>query len=261
LNAEQRKIWDAHFASRIAEFNASKLTGKALVEWKYQHYMRDYLATIASVDESVGRLLDYLKETGLDKNTLVVYSSDQGFFLGEHGWFDKRWIFEQSLRTPLVMEWPGVIKPGSVNTDMVSNLDYAETFLDAAGIPVPAEMQGRSMMPILRGQTPADWRQEFYYHYYEHPAVHNVARHYGIVTDRYKLVYFYEPEFNYWELFDLKNDPMELKSVYGDPKYAPVRKQLHADLDKLRAQYKEPAQDPPESMISLPKPKTTKAGA
>jgi arylsulfatase A-like enzyme len=198
-------------------------------------------------------LLDYLKETGLDKNTLVVYSSDQGFYLGEHGWFDKRWIFEQSLRTPLLMKWPGVIKPGSVSEDMVSNLDYGETFLDAAGIPVPPEMQGRSMVPILRGQTPADWRKEFYYHYYEHPAVHNVARHYGIVSDRYKLVYFYEPEFNYWELFDLKNDPNELKSVYDDPQYSEIQKQLHADLDKLRAQYKEPAQDPPESMIRAPK--------
>lgn len=253
LNVEQKKVWDAHFAARIEEFNRLKLTGKALVEWKYQHYMRDYLATIASVDQSVGRLLDYLKESGLDKNTLVVYSSDQGFFLGEHGWFDKRWIFEQSLRTPLLMEWPGVIKPGSVSKAMVSNLDYAETFLDAAGIKVPSEMQGVSMMPILRGHMPSDWRKEFYYHYYEHPAVHNVARHYGIVTDRYKLVYFYEPEFNYWELFDLKKDPMELKSVYNDPKYAKVQKKLHADLDQLRVQYKEPAHDPPESMIRLPK--------
>jgi arylsulfatase A-like enzyme len=227
------------------------LTGKDLVRWKYQNYMRDYLATIASVDQSVGRLLDYLKETGLDRNTLVVYSSDQGFYLGEHGWFDKRWIFEQSLRTPLLVMWPGVIKAGSVSSEMVSNLDYGETFLDAAGIAVPAEMQGRSMMPILRAQPPADWRTEFYYHYYEHPAVHNVARHYGIVTDRYKLVYFYEPEFNYWELFDLKNDPDELKSVYDDPSYADVQKQLHADLDKLRTQYKEPAQDPPDSIIKM----------
>ena len=130
---EQRKVWDAHYEARIDEFSELKLTGKDLVRWKYQHYMHDYLATIASVDESVGRLLDYLKETGLDQNTIVVYSSDQGFYLGEHGWFDKRWIFEQSLRTPLLMSWPGVIKPGSVNTDMVSNLDFAETFLDARG--------------------------------------------------------------------------------------------------------------------------------
>ena len=219
--------------------------------------MRDYLSCIASVDESVGQLLDYLHQTGLDKNTLVVYSSDQGFYLGEHGWFDKRWIFEQSLHTPLLMKWPGVIPPGSTSDAMVSNLDYAETFLDAAKIKVPPEMQGRSMLPILKGQPPQDWRTEFYYHYYEHPAIHNVARHYGIVTDRYKLVYFYEPEFNYWELFDLKNDPDELKSVYSDPQYTDVQNRLHADLDKLRTQYKEPAQNPPESIIRLPKPTTS----
>ena len=251
LDPEQRQEWDAHYKARIDEFAKLNLKGKDLVRWKYQNYMRDYLATIASVDESVGKLLDYLKEIGLDQNTIVVYSSDQGFYLGEHGWFDKRWIFEQSLRTPLLVKWPGVIKPGSVSGEMVSNLDYGETFLDAAGIKVPEEMQGRSFVPILRGEKPADWRTAFYYHYYEHPAVHNVARHYGIVNDRYKLVYFYEPEFNYWELFDLKNDPDELKSVYDDPKYADVQKQLHAELDQLRAQYKEPAQDPPESIIHM----------
>ncbi|HZZ42898.1 MAG TPA: sulfatase [Tepidisphaeraceae bacterium] len=248
LNPEQRKVWDAHFKSRLDEFKRLNLQGKDLIRWKYQHYMRDYMATIASVDEGVGKLTDYLKESGLDQNTLVIYSSDQGFYLGEHGWFDKRWIFEQSLRTPLVMEWPGVIKPGTVSNDMVSNLDYGETFLDAAGIKVPEEMQGKSFLPILKGEK-TDWRQEFYYHYYEHPAVHNVARHYGIVTDRYKLVYFYEPEFNYWELFDLKTDPDEMKSVYGDPKYADVQKQLHEHLDQLRTEYKEPAEDPPASVI------------
>jgi arylsulfatase A-like enzyme len=249
LTPEQRKEWDAYYEPRNAEFKKLDPKGQDLVRWKYQRYMHDYMATISSVDESVGRLLDYLKDAGLEDNTLVIYSSDQGFFLGEHGWFDKRWIFEQSLRTPLIVRWPGVIKPGSVNVDMVSNLDYAETLLDAAGAAVPAEMQGRSMVPIFKGQTPPDWRKSFYYHYYEHPAVHNVAKQYGVVTDRYKLVHFYEPEFNYWELFDLTDDPYELKSVYDDPKYADVRKRLHTELDRLRAELKVPEQDPPGSII------------
>jgi arylsulfatase A-like enzyme len=249
LNAEQRKEWDAYYAPRNAAFVAQKLTGKDLIRWKYQRYMHDYLATIASVDENVGKLLDYLKESGLDQNTIVVYSSDQGFFMGEHGWFDKRWIFEESMRTPLLVRWPGVTKPGTVNKDMVSNLDFAETFLDAAGAAIPAEMQGRSLVPILKGQTPADWRKSFYYHYYEHPAVHNVAKHYGIVTDRYKLVHFYEPEMNYWELFDLEKDPHEMKSVYNDPAYSEVQSKLHQELDQLRKDLKVPDQDAPASII------------
>jgi arylsulfatase A-like enzyme len=249
LNEEQRAIWEKHYAPIREAFQKNPPTGKDLVRWKYQRYLHDYLATINSIDESVGRILDYLKEAGLEQNTIVIYSSDQGFYLGEHGWFDKRWIFEQSLRTPLLIRWPGVVKPGSVNTDMVSNLDYPETFLDIAGVEAPKEMQGRSFVPILKGSAPADWRKSFYYHYYEHPAVHNVARHYGVVTDRYKLVHFYEPEFNYWELFDLQKDPNEMKSVYDQPDYADVQADLHKELDRLRAELKVPAQDPPESMI------------
>jgi arylsulfatase A-like enzyme len=249
LTPEQRKTWDAYYDPRNAHFKAQKLEGQDLVRWKYQRYMHDYLATIASVDESVGKMLDYLKEAGLEQNTIVVYCSDQGFYLGEHGWFDKRWIFEQSLRTPLLVRWPGVTKPGTVNTDMVSNLDFAETFLDAAGAPIPPEMQGRSMVPVLKGQTPADWRKSFYYHYYEHPAVHNVAKHYGVVTDRYKLVHFYEPEFAYWELFDLQKDPNEMKSVYNDPAYAETQSKLYQELDKLRTELKVPAEDPPAAII------------
>jgi len=255
LNAEQRKAWDAYYDPRNEAFRKQHLTGPDLVRWKYQRYMHDYIATIASIDKGVGRLLDYLQESGLDKNTIVVYSSDQGFFLGEHGWFDKRWIFEESLRAPLLIRWPGVVKPGSVNSDIVSNLDFAETFLDAAGQPVPAEMQGRSLVPVLKGQTPADWRKAFYYHYYEHPAEHNVARHYGIITDRYKLVHFYEPEFAYWELFDLKTDPHEMKSLYNDPAYAETKKSLHKQLDDLRAELKVPEKDPPETMLGARKPR------
>ncbi len=249
LTTEQKAQWDAYYEPRNAQFKKDNPQGADLVRWKYQRYMHDYMATVASVDESVGKLLDYLKASGLDQNTIVIYTSDQGFYLGEHGWFDKRWIFEESLRTPLLVRWPGVVKPNSVNGDIVSNLDFGETVLDIAGVKVPNDMQGRSFVPILKGQTPADWRKGFYYHYYEHPAVHNVPRQYGIVTDQYKLVYFYEPEFNYWELFDLKTDPRELKSVYGDSKYADVQKQLHADLDKLRSELKVPEKDPPQTEV------------
>jgi arylsulfatase A-like enzyme len=251
LNPEQRREWDAYYEPRNAAFRAKNLTGDDLVRWKYQRYLHDYFACISSVDDSVGKLLAYLKESGLDKNTIVIYASDQGFYLGEHGWFDKRWIFEESLRTPFVIRWPGVVKPGSVNRDLVSNLDFGETMLEAAGVTVPSEMQGRSLVPILRGKRPADWRTSFYYHYYEHPGVHNVPRHYGVVSDRYKLVCFYEPEYNYRELFDLRKDPRELKSVYNDPDYASVQATLESELVRLRRQYRDPATDPPGS---LPKP-------
>jgi arylsulfatase A-like enzyme len=249
LNAEQKRVWDAYYEPRNEAFRKANLQGKDLVRWKYQRYMHDYLATVASVDESVGRLLDYLKETGLDKNTIVVYASDQGFYLGEHGWFDKRWVFEESLRTPLLVRWPGVTKPGSVNKDMVSNLDFAQTFLEAAGVPAPPRMQGRSLVPLLKGQKPRNWRKSFYYHYYEYPAVHSVARHYAVVTDRYKLVHFYEPEFNYWELFDLKKDPKELRSVYGRPEYAKIQAELHEEVKHLRQELNVPEQDPPEAAL------------
>jgi arylsulfatase A-like enzyme len=249
LTPEQRQAWDAYYEPRNEAFRKANLQGKELVRWKYQRYMHDYLATIASVDESVGRLLDYLKESGLDKNTIVVYSADQGFYLGEHGWFDKRWIFEESLRTPLLVRWPGVTKPASTNRDLVSNVDFAQTFLEAAGVPAPAEMQGRSLVPVLKGSTPKDWRESFYYHYYEFPGPHSVARHYGVVTDRYKLVRFYEPDMDYWELFDLKTDPKELRSVYGKPEYAETQRKLERELERLRAELKVPAQDPPGSAI------------
>ena len=234
LNEQQRKEWEAAYAPKNAAFEKAGLTGRDLVRWKYQRYMKDYLRCIRSVDDGVGRILDYLDRAGLASNTIVVYTSDQGFYLGEHGWFDKRWIFKQSLRTPLLVRWPGVVKPGTRDRrDIVSNLDFAETFCEVAGVPVPAEMQGRSLVPVLQGHTPGDWRKDFYYHYYEWPAVHNVRPHYGVVSDRYKLVKFYG-DVDYWELFDLEKDPEELTSVYDDPAYAATRKQLHTELDRLQ---------------------------
>ena len=184
LNPEQLSAWNAYYGPRNEAFTAAHLQGNDLVIWKYNRYMHDYLACVKQVDDSVGRLLKYLDDNGLADNTIVVYSSDQGFFLGEHGWFDKRWIFEESLRAPLMIRWPGVIKPGSLSKDIVSNIDFGETFLDAAGVPVPSEMQGRSLIPILRGETPPDWRTSFYYHYYEYPVPHHVMPHYGVVTDQ-----------------------------------------------------------------------------
>ena len=257
LSPEQSKIWDDYYVPRNEAFQKKNLTGKALVEWKYNRFMHDYLACIKGVDDSVGRLLKYLDDTGLATNTIVVYSSDQGFFLGEHGWFDKRWIFQESARTPLLIRWPTTIKPGSVNTDLVSPLDLAETFLQAANVPVPDRMQGRSLLPILSGATPADWRKAFYYHYYEYPAYHDVPPQYGVITDRYTLAHFYTPPgwepkakllvMDYWELFDRSKDPEEMKSVFGDPAYAEVQTNLMQEVFRQRAVLKEPAKDDPKS--------------
>jgi arylsulfatase A-like enzyme len=255
LNDEQRKQWDTYYGPRNKTFREANLTGKDLVRWKYNRYMHDYLGCIKAVDESVGRLLDYLDEQKLTDNTLVVFSSDQGFYLGEHGWFDKRWIFEESVTTPCLARWPGVTKPGSANKNLVSVLDFAETFLDAAGLEIPADMQGRSLRPVLAGQTPADWRKSFYYHYYEFPGPHSVRKHYGVVTDRYKLVHFYEPEMNYWELFDLQTDPLELTSVYDDASYAQTRQELEKELARLRKELQVPEQDPPDSLAPRQNPR------
>ena len=249
LTPEQKTQWDAYYDPRNKAFEEANLSGSDLVRWKYNRYMHDYLGCIKAVDEGVGKVLDYLDAEGLTDNTLVIYTSDQGFYLGEHGWFDKRWIFEESLRTPLVARWPGVVKPGSVDNHLVSNLDFAETILDAAGLPIPERMQGRSLMPLLKGEDPKDWRKSFYYHYFEYPGPHSVRKHYGVVTDQYKLVRFYEPKVDYWELFDLKADPRELKDVYNDPAYADVRKELTAELARLRTELKVPEDDPEASMI------------
>lgn len=249
LAPDQKKAWDAYYEPRNAAFKEAKLDGKELVRWKYNRYMHDYLGCIKAVDESVGRILDYLDAEKLAENTIVIYASDQGFFLGEHGWFDKRWIFEESLRTPLLVRWPGVTKPGSVNRDIVSTLDIAPTFLKAAGLPVPADVQGRDLAPVFKGQTPADWRKSFYYHYYEYPGPHSVRRHYGVVTDRYKLVHFYGADIDEWELFDLKSDPKELTNVYGMAEYGKVQGELRDELTRLRKELKVPDPDPGETQI------------
>jgi arylsulfatase A-like enzyme len=254
LTPAQRKPWDAYYGPRNKKFQEAKLDGKDLVRWKYNRYLHDYLGCVKAVDEGVGKLLDYLDTEKLADDTIVVYASDQGFYLGEHGWFDKRWIFEESARTPLLVRWPGVAKAGAVNADLVSLLDLAPTFLDAAGLPTPADVHGKNLTPVLKGQTPADWRKSFYYHYYEYPGPHSVRRHYGVITDRYKLVHFYGPGADYWELFDRQTDPRELTSVYGKPEYAAAQKDLTAELARLRAELKVPDPDPPETSIGPKKP-------
>ncbi|NQT87918.1 DUF4976 domain-containing protein, partial [bacterium] len=238
LTPEQRKLWDAAYGPKNEAFKKADLQGKELVRWKYQRYIKDYLRCVASVDDNIGRVLKYLDDTGLAKNTVVLYTSDQGFYLGDHGWFDKRWMYRESFINCLVARWPGVAKPGSTNADMCQNLDYAPTFLDIAEAAIPDDMQGLSLKPLLQGKTPENWRKSIYYHYYEFPGAHSVRRHYGVRTDRYKLMYFYN--LDEWELFDLEKDPKELKSVYADPAYAGTVKELKAELTRLRVLYKVP---------------------
>lgn len=236
---EQRAKWDSVYNPMIEEFkkNYPNMSEEELMKWRYQRYMQDYLGSIASVDEGVGEVLDYLEENGLAENTIVVYTSDQGFYLGEHGWFDKRFIYDESFKTPLLVRWPGVIDPGSVNTQMVQNLDFAQTFLAAAGVDAPSDMQGESLIPLFTGNTDG-FRDAVYYHYYEYPSVHMVKRHYGIVTEDYKLVHFYY-DVDEWELYDRKKDPNEMQSVYDDPEYAEVVKELTGQLAGLRVKYKD----------------------
>jgi len=214
------------------------LSGQALKKWKYQRYIKDYLRCIKSVDDNVGRLLDYLDEAGLTENTIVVYTSDQGFYLGDHGWFDKRFMYEESLRMPLLVRYPKEIRAGSKNNDIVLNLDFGATFLDFAGVAKPAEMQGESFRKILKDGKDRKWRKSMYYHYYEYPAVHMVKRHYGVRTQRYKLIHFYN-DIDAWELYDLKKDPHELNNVYDNPAYAKTVKKLKAELKRLQKKYKE----------------------
>ncbi|MHC4173055.1 MAG: sulfatase family protein [Planctomycetota bacterium] len=238
LTAEQKKLWDAAYEPKNEAFRKANLQGKDLIRWKYQRYIKDYLRCIASVDDNVGRLLDYLDASGLATNTVVFYTADQGFYLGDHGWFDKRFMYEESLRMPLLVRYLKEVKAGSINNDIVLNLDFGPTFLDFAGVPKPADMQGRSMRNVLRGKRPRDWRTSMYYHYYEYPAVHSVKRHYGVRTKRYKLIHFYH-DIDEWELYDLKKDPNEMKNVYNDPAYADVVKKLKPELKQLRKEYKD----------------------
>ncbi|HUY36839.1 MAG TPA: sulfatase [Pirellulales bacterium] len=244
MNEEQLKAWNAYYEPRNEAFRKANLAGKDLIRWRYNRYMHDYLACVKAVDENIGRLLEFLEQEGLAENTVVVCSSDQGFYLGEHGWFDKRWIFEESLRTPLMVRWPGVTKPGSVNGDIVSPLDFAETFLDIAGVKIPADMQGRSLVPLCQGETPADWRKSLYYHYYEFPVPHRVRPHYGVITDRFKLVHYDTPDVDDWELLDREKDPLEVKSFYHDPAYAQTVKELRAEVERLRKEVKETGEPP-----------------
>jgi arylsulfatase A-like enzyme len=242
MNAEQKAAFDKVYDPINEDFvkKYPNMSQKDLMHWKYQRYMQDYLGCIASVDEGVGKVLDFLKESGLDDNTIVVYTSDQGFYLGEHGWFDKRFVFDESFKTPLLVKWKDVIKAGSRNSQMVQNLDFAQTFLEAAGIKPPSDMQGESLLPIFKGKG-KKFRDAAYYHYYEYPSVHMVKRHYAIVTEKYKLVHFYY-DVDEWELYDRTNDKNEMKNVYNDPQYSQIRTELHKKLAALRVKYKDSEQ-------------------
>ncbi|BFT74610.1 sulfatase [Paenibacillus sp. P36] len=221
------------------------LEGAALKSWKYQRYMKDYLRCVASVDDNIGRLLDYLEQEDLAQETIVVYTSDQGFFLGDHGWYDKRFMYEESLRMPFVIRYPKEIPAGSVSNDMVLNVDFAPLFLDYAGITIPESMQGQSFRSIASGQKPVNWRTSMYYRYWMHLSEHKVYAHYGIRTEQFKLIFYYadalntlgsedEPKTPEWELFDLKKDPCEMINVYHDPDYERVVALLTRELDRLQ---------------------------
>jgi len=239
MDALQQANWDAVYSlvnRNFAKMYQNGMDSVSLMRWRYQRYMQDYLGTIASVDENVGRVLDYLDASGLAEKTLVVYTSDQGFYLGEHGWYDKRFVYDESFKTPLLIQWPGHIQPGRVSDAMVQNLDFAQTLLEAAGIKSPKDMQGESMVPLLRGSE-RDWkRKSVYYHYYEYPAVHMVKRHYAIVTREYKLIHYYH-DIDEWELIDRIKDPLEMTNRYNDPSYEGIRSRLHRELENLRRKY------------------------
>ncbi|MBI1373782.1 MAG: sulfatase-like hydrolase/transferase [Phycisphaera sp.] len=237
MSPEQLEAWNDAYGPKDAAFHEANLSGSDLVRWKYQRFVKNYLRCIRGVDDSVGTLMKTLDDLGLADNTIVIYSSDQGFYVGDHGWFDKRWMYEESLKMPLIVKWPGVTKPGSRDTHLVQNLDYAETFLDAAGAPVPSDMQGRSLVPLLKGESPSDWRDSIYYHYYEYPSVHMVPRQNGVRTDRYKLMHFYQ--FDEWEFYDLKHDPKELTNLYNDPAYATTIADMKKKLEGLVEYYKD----------------------
>lgn len=252
MDKEQRAAWDRFYNPIIEDFIKKNPQGKELTEWKFQRYIRDYMKTVKSLDENVGRVLDYLEQEGLLENTLVVYTSDQGFYMGEHGWFDKRFMYEESMRTPLIMRLPErFMRENGLKADMtndgkprdipelVQNIDYAPTFLELAGAEIPDDIQGESLVPLLKGEHPDTWRDALYYHFYEYPAEHMVKRHYGIRTERYKLIHFYN-DIDEWELFDLQSDPQELHNLYGQEGYEAVTGDLKSRLLDLQEQYGDP---------------------
>ena len=237
MTPEERIRWNEAYAPRIAEYRAIKDTAseETLTRWKYQQYMRDYCAVVKGVDENVGRLLDYLEGTGELDNTVIIYTSDQGFYLGEHGWFDKRFMYEESQRTPMLVRYPHAIPAGTACDALAMNIDIAPTLLDFAGLEIPSDIQGRSLKEVFSGHTPENWRDAVYYHYYEYPSWHSVKRHYGVRSERYKLIHFYN-DVDEWELYDLWRDPHELCNVYEDPAYEVVREQMHKRLKELQAE-------------------------
>jgi arylsulfatase A-like enzyme len=240
---EQVARWERSFGPENEAFRAARLSGAALTRWNFQRYVANYLRCVAGVDRGVGRILEWLDRTGLADETIVVYSSDQGFYLGEHGWYDKRWMYEESLRMPLLVRWPGVVEPGRDDAHLVQNLDIAPTLLAAAGAAVPADMQGRSLLPLVRGEAPADWRRSVYYHYYEFPEPHRVPSHYGVRTATHKLIRY--DARGEWELFDLVNDPHEMRSIHADPAAAGTFAALRDELARLRAEARDDTGTPP----------------
>ena len=237
MTADQIRVWQEAFAEKDKAFHAANLSGKDLVRWKFQRYAKNYLRCVKGVDESVERLMATLEELDLDDNTIVIYSSDQGFYIGDHGWYDKRWMYEESLKMPLIIKWPGVVQPGSRDTNLVQNIDYAPTFLDIAGAAIPADIQGKSLKHVLQGEQDEPWRDSIYYHYYEYPSVHMVPRHYGIRTERYKLMHFYH--FDEWEFYDLQTDPDELANLYNDPAKAETIAEMKRQLVELQEHYQD----------------------
>jgi arylsulfatase A-like enzyme len=238
LNPEQRAQFERYYEKISKDFDAHQYSGDALVQWKYQRYLKDYLATARSLDRNIGRLLTWLDKNKLVDNTIVMYASDQGFYLGEHGWFDKRFMYEESLKTPMVMRYPGTIRPGTTINEMIVNIDFAPTLLQAAGVAIPADMQGKSFLPLFNDKSTAskNWRKAAYYHYYEFPEPHHVSPHFGVRTQRYKLIRFYGPA-DYWELYDLQQDPHEMKNIYAAQRSGALAAGLKKQLEQLIIQY------------------------
>lgn len=240
MTAEQRAAWNKAYGPKNEAMLKAGFTAEEMTQWRYQRYVKDYLRCIDSIDENVGRILDYLEKNDLMKDTVVIYSSDQGFFLGEHGWYDKRWMFEESMKMPFIISWPGVTKAGTVNDNLIQNIDYAPTFCEIAGITPPADLQGKSLKSIIENPD-SEWRESVYYHYYEYPNIHNVPPHEGVRTGRYKLINFYKNDG--YNLFDLEQDPHELKDLSRSPEYADVLESMKSKLAGLRKELQVPPLD------------------